>query len=361
MAVEAGGIGARLRAGREKLGLTVFQTAEKLHVDSRVVDALESDDFAALGAPVYARGHIRHYAELVGESPTELNTLYTNLSRVEQPDLTKIAKAPPSDGANKLVVPALFMLAVFAVAGAVWWLSALSKKAPRTDETHVVEATESSPASGAVNGAASEAGGEGTVAPSATAGDASPRAGATAGSSAPGAGASADARRAAGGRGEQGAGSAVPARSGTGRGANNGSTAAATRLAAASGANAAPGRSAPPSAAAPTPTPTTAAAPPKSSASNATVTLRFSADSWTEVYDASGQRLFYDVGSANSVQNFSGTYPLRVVLGNASGVSVEFNGRNQSIANLLHPDGSAQFSINRSGRVVRARPVADGG
>jgi hypothetical protein len=91
------------------------------------------------------------------------------------------------------------------------------------------------------------------------------------------------------------------------------------------------------------------------------VTLRYAADSWTEVYDATGQRLFYAVGAANTVQTFSGTYPLRVVLGNASGVSVQFNGHNESIANLLHPDGSAQFSINRSGRIVRARSVNDGG
>jgi cytoskeleton protein RodZ len=361
MAVEAGGIGARLRAGREKLGLTVFQTAEKLHVDSRVVDALEGDDFAALGAPVYARGHIRHYAELVGESPTELNTLYTNLSRVEQPDLTKIAKAPPSDGANKLVVPALFMLAVFAVAGAVWWLSALSKKPPRTDETHVVAATESPPASSTVNGGAGETGGDGAAGGRGAATAGAQSAGAqSAGSAVAGNTGSSRTRSA---NAVNTGSAAAPARSGTGTGTggNGGSAAAAARLAATSGANAASGRSAPPSAAAPTPAPTTAAALPKGSASNATVTLRFSADSWTEVYDASGQRLFYDVGSANSVQNFSGTYPLRVVLGNASGVSVEFNGRNQSIANQLHPDGSAQFSINRSGRVVRARPVADGG
>jgi cytoskeleton protein RodZ len=91
------------------------------------------------------------------------------------------------------------------------------------------------------------------------------------------------------------------------------------------------------------------------------VTLRYSADSWTEVYDASGARLFYDVGAANSVQTVVGTPPMRVVLGNASGVSVEYNGHSKPIAKLSRPDGSVQFSINRSGKVVRAKPVADGG
>ena len=68
MTVEAGsgeprGIGARLRAAREKRGLTLLQAAERLHLDVRVVEALEAGDFAALGADVYVRGHLRRYAE----------------------------------------------------------------------------------------------------------------------------------------------------------------------------------------------------------------------------------------------------------------------------------------------------------
>ena len=91
------------------------------------------------------------------------------------------------------------------------------------------------------------------------------------------------------------------------------------------------------------------------------MTLRYSADSWTEVYDATGARLFYDVGAANSVKTVVGTPPLRVVLGNAAGVAVEYNGQNKPVARLSRPDGSVQFSINRAGQVVRAKPVADGG
>jgi hypothetical protein len=89
--------------------------------------------------------------------------------------------------------------------------------------------------------------------------------------------------------------------------------------------------------------------------------LHYTADSWTEVYDATGARLFYDVGSANTVKTLSGTPPLRVVLGNGSGVSVDFNGHSESIARTLHADGSAQFSIDGAGHVARARTAADGG
>ena len=55
-------IGARLRSAREARGLTTLQAAEKLHVDARILEALEAEDFAALGAAVYVRGHLRRYA-----------------------------------------------------------------------------------------------------------------------------------------------------------------------------------------------------------------------------------------------------------------------------------------------------------
>jgi len=91
------GIGTRLRAAREKKGLTLLQAAERMHVDARILEWLEAENFAALGAPVYARGHLKHYAELVDESPAQLQALYADATRSApaQPDLTKIARGEP--------------------------------------------------------------------------------------------------------------------------------------------------------------------------------------------------------------------------------------------------------------------------
>jgi cytoskeleton protein RodZ len=102
-----------------------------------------------------------------------------------------------------------------------------------------------------------------------------------------------------------------------------------------------------------------AAAAEKARARAVNVTLKFATDSWAEVYDADGQRLFYDIGSANSSHALSGTPPLRVVLGNAQGVSLNINGRAATVPASVKQDSGAQFMINRSGRIVRARP--DGG
>lgn len=85
------------------------------------------------------------------------------------------------------------------------------------------------------------------------------------------------------------------------------------------------------------------------------LTLRYSDDSWTEVYDARGARLFYDVGSANSVQTLSGLFPLRVVLGNASVVAVELDGHTIELSKLANSNGAINFAIDRSGRVRAVR------
>src|SRR5580693_8597363 len=143
MAAEAGGdlragIGSRLRAAREKKSLTILQAAEKMHVDARILESLEAEDFVALGAPVYARGHLRHYAELVGESPTELQQLYADSTRAApaQPDLTRIARGEPESDSSKLVGPAAIGLVAVGLVGVVWWLLTLSTENVQPTTVH---------------------------------------------------------------------------------------------------------------------------------------------------------------------------------------------------------------------------------
>jgi cytoskeleton protein RodZ len=118
----ARGIGARLRAAREQRGLTVLQAAEKLHVDARTLEALESEDFPALGADVYVRGHLRRYAEALGESPAELQALYADSTQAVRPDLTRIPRGEAANRPAPLLLPALLLVVGFAVAGLLWWM-----------------------------------------------------------------------------------------------------------------------------------------------------------------------------------------------------------------------------------------------
>ncbi len=59
-------LGARLRAGREALGLSPADAATKLRMSVSLIEAIERDDFDRLGAAVYARGYLTSYARLVG-------------------------------------------------------------------------------------------------------------------------------------------------------------------------------------------------------------------------------------------------------------------------------------------------------
>jgi cytoskeleton protein RodZ len=364
------GIGPRLRAAREKKGLTLLQAAERMHVDSRILESLEAENFAALGAPVYARGHLRHYAELVDESPAELQALYTEATKAQPalPDLTRIARAEPLDDSRRLAGPAFMGVIAVAVIGSVWWVINLSgtkvqptyaRNTPASSSAVAPTAAGSSgtdgtnstgqPDTGAGNPAAvSQPAAESrrpspASKPAVTTATKTSAATKVAAATAP-ANSRTDASAAPGGARSNASATAVSAaRSGTAAGAAATSTA-------------------PPPARVGAVTPvsnTPATVPnPTSRTKDGELTLKFSSDSWAEVYDASGQRLFYDVGTASSAHTVKGPAPLHVVLGNASGVALEYNGRPALVPASNQPDGSARFMINARGRAVPASATA---
>lgn len=132
VSVEQGcGAGARLRAARESRGLTAVQAAERLHFDTRIVEALEVEDFAALGADVYVRGYLRRYAEFVEESPEEVLALYGQTSHFTHPDLTRVPHGEPGTGAVRLGLPALFGCAAFALIALFTWLLTTQGEKPQ--------------------------------------------------------------------------------------------------------------------------------------------------------------------------------------------------------------------------------------
>ena len=384
MAAEAGGdiragIGTRLRAAREKKSLTILQAAEKMHVDSRILESLEAEDFAALGAPVYARGHLRHYAELVGESPTELQQMYADSTKAApaQPDLTRIARAQPVADSGKLVGPAVIGLAAVGVIGVVWWVFTLSvadKVHPTTVHSKLESNTAGAQAgqgagAGQANPAADTGADDDTPAPMPEpAPESTPRGAKNGVGAGAKAGTSASATPSAKSVAANGNGAshfiAQPGgklTTGTATAGTKGAQPSAAKNSAASASPAAIAATATRgTAAAPIPVANVAAPPPAARAKDGELTLKFSSDSWAEVYDATGQRLFYDVGAAASAHTMRGQAPLRVILGNASGVAVEFNGRPALIPAGVQADGSTRFVINARGRTVPASPASDG-
>lgn len=86
--------GELLREERIRRKLSVQQAAEDLHLDVRSVEALESNDFQVLGPPVYAKGHLRKYALLLGLGPEFIIQRYLAVTGVpEAPPLIPAAVA----------------------------------------------------------------------------------------------------------------------------------------------------------------------------------------------------------------------------------------------------------------------------
>lgn len=59
-------IGIQLTRLREVRGLSTAAVATALRCDPKIIDALEGERWAELGASVFSRGHLRRYAEFLG-------------------------------------------------------------------------------------------------------------------------------------------------------------------------------------------------------------------------------------------------------------------------------------------------------
>lgn len=291
------GLGVRLRAARERAGLGLIQSAKKLHLDPKVIEALESEQFEFLGAPVYVRGHLRRYAEMLGENPMELETIYSGSLRVAPlPDLTQAPHAALGPDPRRLIGPLLIAAGGLALTAAVWWVASGFPLPASMRGTAAVSAQASAPLPESV-----------ATAPEA----------------------------------------AEPAASATRDAARPTTPAVAQRVRPVAMPVAPP--------IVPPPATQAESLPGPPQVRDVELRLTLNADSWVEVYDARGERLYYDVAAANSVQTLSGRAPLRVMLGNAPGVELAVNGHEVTLPAAARSDDQARFVISSSGQVAKAR------
>lgn len=132
------GLGQVLKAAREKRGTTLADAAGKLRVDVAVLEALEGERFDELGAPVFVRGHLRHYAELLGEAPDALQAMYAGHDSAGiAPDLTRAPRIKDRRPARVRVQGSarhrrgrlLLAIGLLVLAGVLWW-GLVAKAAP---------------------------------------------------------------------------------------------------------------------------------------------------------------------------------------------------------------------------------------
>jgi cytoskeleton protein RodZ len=274
--------GARLRRERDARGLTQQQAADTLNLDPMVVIALEANDFAALGAPVFVKGHLRRYAALLGLAEAELVAAYERSKlQVQEPTLVPKSRLEMAPVRGKPRWPWVMGGAASFLAAAALIAYLSENGLPWTDGADApvdanVPALAPEPAGATRPVAAAVAPGD----PAATA-------------------------------------------------ATTDATSSAT------------------SAAATTTDP--ASPPPALQPGQVSLQLRFSADSWVEVFDGAGRAVIYDLGKAGSERTVTGTAPLSVTIGNVAAVTVAINGRPVAVPPRTPGELLARFSIGPDG------------
>ena len=279
------GLGARLRLAREQLGLTSKDVAARMHLGLRHIEAIEREDFSNVAAPVFVRGYLRSYARLLNLPADLIVQHYESLAGVCQSPLKgfPIGDATPVGEADRSVRWISTVIVVGSVILAlVWWLTEGSFKL-KEDDTVASLAAQSSlqephPQQAPAVPPQTPAPGLAVV----------PRTDTASANSTPPVAVT-------------GPAASPPA--------NTTVTAPAQQIAA-------------PPPVESTVTEGSAASPPHG------LSLSFSENSWVEITDGAGKRLFYDMGKRGSRQSFQNVAPpLHILLGNAPAVSVDYNGK----------------------------------
>lgn len=114
--------GERLAAARREKQISLVEIAKELHLDEPKVRALERNEFEILGAAVFAKGHLRKYAQLVGVDEADVMTDYYKLTRAAgMPPLVSSRRRPRREMSPGPWIAVIVVLVV--VATAYWWFT----------------------------------------------------------------------------------------------------------------------------------------------------------------------------------------------------------------------------------------------
>jgi len=254
--------GERLAEARREQQIAVIEIAKELHLDEYKVRALERNDFDVIGAPVFAKGHLRKYAQLVKVDEADVMADYYQLNRSTGAPLVISTRPKPRQVMSPGPWVAVIVVIVV-VATAYWWFAAREtvSEPPVTGEIAPLP-QEAEPLEEQQTDIADDV--------------------------------------------------------------------AADEL---------------PVAVDPEPAVETVTVADDSAMH---LSISYSGDCWTEITDASGRRLFFDLGKAGRTVNLSGAAPFNVLFGDAANVSLEVNGGKFEIPAADRRGRTARLTITGS-------------
>jgi len=120
--------GERLAAARRDQKVALAEIAKELHISEQKVEALERNEFERLGAPVFAKGYMRKYAQLVGLDANEIVSDYDELAAAI--DTQPVIKARPRPRREMSPGPWIVVIVIIIAAVTAYWFFTTRTSSP---------------------------------------------------------------------------------------------------------------------------------------------------------------------------------------------------------------------------------------
>jgi cytoskeleton protein RodZ len=345
------GPGERLQAARIKNGLSVEDVANRMHLSSSILEALEENDFDEITAPIFVKGYLRAYARIVSLSEDEMIEQYIDFYSEEDPPISSTSSMAPelSPADTRIKWTTYLVILVLSVLLAAWWWNkqqnqdapvSLDGQSSRSDESAVtdpvvdsdIQAGSEAQVAAETTSEASESDRAIATDESAVVGvDSSPEADPVVTDTAPTESVETESAETEQAEAEQVAMTeAVGPTADEGTGSLESDASAAVEaepvaLQPVAGTREQPGKSAP--------------------TGTDKLQIIIHADTWADVKDSNSYQLVYDLLRADSSLELSGQAPFSVFLGNGHGVEILFNGEEVGFAARIRDDNTARLNV----------------
>ncbi|MEN8168850.1 MAG: RodZ domain-containing protein [Pseudomonadota bacterium] len=131
----ASGPGSRLREARELRKLTPEQVASQLRMQTRIIEALENDDYSSLHGSTFIQGYLRSYSRLLGLPEENILALMPAEGVEDSLLVSSILQGKSEVTSRDLPFRMVsFLILLVVVIGLGWWVS---QRTPTAESTSV--------------------------------------------------------------------------------------------------------------------------------------------------------------------------------------------------------------------------------
>jgi cytoskeleton protein RodZ len=135
------GPGDRLQAARISIGLTLEDVANRMHLSTSILNSLEENNFEDITAPIFVKGYLRSYARIVNLNEEEILKLYFGHCTDCDPPISSTSNTSAELNSDDTRVKWFTWLVILGLAALLitWWWNRYQQPA----ETLSLDSTES--------------------------------------------------------------------------------------------------------------------------------------------------------------------------------------------------------------------------